>query len=524
MCSPQNTFLFYEETRPEKCGFRFAHAAPNPPVSRMAGYARRGACRVYCLFFNQANGADTAQDNLKGWHFTSARKPCIYNRMQGSILIFDEDRARLNELADHLRRDKHEVTTTPRALDFFNALERVKYDVAYVGSGEYDALELLRQVKHHRPTAEVIIAASYPSVDGAVEAVREGAFHYVSSLTPPEKIAFIVQKALEKRLITIEVAELREILRSVRGPKIIGESPAMQELKKTITRVATMDGTVLVRGETGTGKELVSRAIHEMSHRADKKFLAVNCGALTSELLSNELFGHEKGAFTGAGAVKKGLFEAADGGTILLDEIGDTPPVMQRQLLRVLQEKTIMRVGGTEEIPVNVRVIGATNRSLLDDVESGIFREDLYYRLNIFILRIPPLRDRRDDIPLFCRHFLDKFNAQFGKSVERLSEKTMRMIMSYPFPGNVRELENVMERATALCDGPQILPRHLPTRMMASARGMMKEDEKMLTLAAMEQRYISRVLESVNGNKTEAARILGINRSSLWRKLKADKN
>jgi DNA-binding NtrC family response regulator len=441
--------------------------------------------------------------------------------MQGVILLFDEDRNRLEKLAAQLRSDKHEVATTPRALDFFNALERVKYDVAYVGSGEYDALELLRQVKHYRPNAEVILAVSNPSVDGAVEAVREGAFHYVSPLTPPEKISFIVQKAMEKRLLSIEIEELRSILRSVRGPQIIGESPAMQELKKTIGRVATMDGTVLVRGETGTGKELVSRAIHEMSHRADKKFLAVNCGALTSELLSNELFGHEKGAFTGAGGVKKGLFEAADGGTILLDEIGDTPPVMQRQLLRVLQEKTIMRVGGTEEIPVNVRVIGATNRSLLDDVENGVFREDLYYRLNIFILRIPPLRKRRDDIPLFCRSFLDKFNEQFGKSVERVSEEVMRVFMSYPFPGNVRELENVMERATALCDGPQILRRHLPKRMFASARSYFEEDGGDLpTLAAMEQRYIRRVLETVGGNKTEAARILGINRSSLWRKLK----
>jgi transcriptional regulator with PAS, ATPase and Fis domain len=309
-------------------------------------------------------------------------------------------------------------------------------------------------------------------------------------------------------------------------PKLIGETSVMQELKETIDKVGALDCTVLLRGETGSGKELVAKLIHHASPRANNRFFAVNCASLSHELLSNELFGHEKEAFTGAQNTKKGIFEATDGGTILLDEIGDTPKAMQVQLLRVLQEKTIIRVGGSEEIPVDVRVIAATNQSLQSKLEDCSFREDLYYRLNAFTLRIPPLRERREDIPALCSYFLQKYNREFGKHVEQFNNDVMQCLMNHPFPGNVRELENVVERAVILCEGATVRKRHLPERFRTGRIPARSERSRtgFVTLSELETQYIQEVLEATHGNKSEAAKILGINRASLWRKLKRQEN
>jgi transcriptional regulator with PAS, ATPase and Fis domain len=284
--------------------------------------------------------------------------------------------------------------------------------------------------------------------------------------------------------------------------------------------VAALDCTVLILGETGTGKELVARTIHEASNRNRERFLAVNCGSFTPDLLSNELFGHEREAFTGASRGKQGVFEAASGGTIMLDEVGDTPPSMQVQLLRVLQEKTVTRVGGTTEIPVDVRVLAATNVSLKQRVKAGQFREDLYYRLNVFTVRIPPLRERADDVELLGSFFLNKYNRAFRKQVEGISEEVLGLLNAYHFPGNVRELENVIERAVIVCDGGLVLPRHLPERFRRLEAAASRTRTDFVSLAELERGYIRQVLEATGGNKSETAKILGINRASLWRKLK----
>ena len=293
-------------------------------------------------------------------------------------------------------------------------------------------------------------------------------------------------------------------------------------LKQTIEQIAPSDATVLILGETGTGKELVAKAIHHLSLRAEKRFLAINCGAFSEELLANELFGHEREAFTGARGVKKGLLEVATGGTVLLDEIGEMPASMQVKLLRVLQEKTLMRVGATSEIPVDIRVLAATNKDLKGEVERGAFRQDLYYRINVVTLQVPPLVERQDDIPLLCLHFLRKYAEAQGKAVDKIAPEVMQVLLHYEFPGNIRELENIMERAVTLCAGGVIEMQHLPLDFQQPHMFQVQRHQKreFHSLEENEKEYISWVVKQVNGNKTKAAEILGIDRVSLWRKLK----
>lgn len=394
----------------------------------------------------------------------------------------------------------------------------VMSDLRTEGKGE---LSLLRTVKTRMPEAVVIIITGSSSIERAVEAVRQGAFQYLARPYDMEELRTLLRKAKDKRLMQLELRELRSMFYQ-RGPKLIGKSPQIQEVKELIEVVAPLDCTVLLEGETGTGKELAAKLIHLMSPRADRKYLAVNCGTFQEELLRNELFGHEREAFTGADRLKKGVFEAVNGGTLFLDEIGETPMTTQVQLLRVLQEKSIIRVGGTESIDVDVRVLAATNRELLQEVENGDFRQDLYYRLNVFSLRMPPLRERADDIPLFCRHFVAKFAREYNKPVEGVSDEVLDILQAYSFPGNVRELENLLERAVVLCDGPVISRAQLPRELQQASRSPCQAPlaGELFSLAEMEQRYIGHVLQQVGGNKTRAAEILGIDRVSLWRKLK----
>jgi transcriptional regulator with PAS, ATPase and Fis domain len=294
----------------------------------------------------------------------------------------------------------------------------------------------------------------------------------------------------------------------------------MEVLKKSIAQVATADCNVLILGETGTGKELVARSIHQLSSRAEKRFMAINCGAFSEELLANELFGHEKEAFTGARGIRKGLFEAVQGGTILLDEIGDMPLLMQVKLLRVLQERALMRVGGTEEISVDLRILAATNKDLKREVEHGTFRQDLFYRLNVITLTVPRLAERKEDILLLGLHFLRKASEAYGKHVEAISDEAMEVLLSYEFPGNVRELENVMERSVTMASGKTVELEHLPVDLQQLANRVRRPRREFLTLEENEREYIGWVLDRMEGNKTKAAEILAIDRVSLWRKLK----
>lgn len=405
-----------------------------------------------------------------------------------------------------------------RALLEDREFDLVMTDLHTGGKGE---LSLLSEVKRAHPNTVVIIISDSEAVERAVEAMRRGAFDYITKPYTLDHVAVLVQKAKAKRLMRLELEELRELVRNRRGPQLIGKSEAMQELKRRIARVAPLDCTVLVTGETGTGKELVSQAIHSNSRRADQKFLAVNCGAFSEDLLCNELFGHEREAFTGAQRTSKGVFETLSGGTVLLDEIGEAPPSAQVQLLRVLQEKTVIRVGGVTEISVDVRVIAATNRSLEKEVTRGGFRQDLFYRLNVVTLRIPPLRERREDIPLFCHHFLTSAAERYQMAIPRLTDNALQTLLCYPYPGNVRELKNILERSMILADGPVINLKSLPARVREAGQCVLPDSiEAMPTLAALEEAHIRRVVELTGGNKAQAARVLGIDRASLWRKLK----
>jgi len=383
-------------------------------------------------------------------------------------------------------------------------------------------MQVLERVKQLYPDTEVIIITGYATVTSAVEAMQKGAFHYLAKPFQIAEVRALVRQALEKRRLRLEVADLKHQVRLQRGtPLIIGQSPQIAALKKTIQRIAPLDCTVLILGETGTGKELVAKSIHSLSPRAEHRFIAINCGAFTEELLANELFGHEKEAFTGARGVKRGFLEVAAGGTLFLDEIGEMPPTMQVKLLRVLQEKTFFRVGGTMEIPVNIRILAATNKDLRREVEQGHFRADLFYRLNVVSLEVPPLAARRDDIPLLCHHFLARFAQAHGKEQLRISKQAMDILMAYEYPGNVRELENILERAVVLAQGDVIEVAHLPTDLQKPQVQVWRRAKREFpTLEEQEKDYIAWVLQQVDGNRTRAAEILGIDRVSLWRKLK----
>ncbi|MGE4299683.1 MAG: sigma-54-dependent transcriptional regulator [Desulfovibrionaceae bacterium] len=442
------------------------------------------------------------------------------------ILIVEDDSQSLERLENVLSHEGYRITACAEVDAALEILEHEEFDLVMTdlrtdGKGE---LTILRRTKELYPNSVVIIITGSHSVERAVEAMKRGAYHYLGKPYQAEEVRVLVEKALEKRMLKLEVLALRSKVQGQgASPELIGKTPKMQELRRLIARVAPLDCTVLIRGETGTGKELVAKSIHRLSNRTDRRFLAVNCGGFTEELLSNELFGHEKEAFTGAQRTTKGILEAVDGGTLLLDEIGEMPFPTQVRLLRFMQERTFLRVGGTEELSVNVRVLAATNRSLREEVARGAFRQDLLYRLNVFTLRIPPLRERMDDMPLFCKYFIEKYGVAFERNVERVSDEVLDAFMGHSFPGNVRELENVIERAVALCEGHVVEMRHLPPRFhdlaannvcLGGTRGAM------VSLAEVEERHIRDVLHAVGGNRKRAALVLGIDRVSLWRKLK----
>jgi DNA-binding NtrC family response regulator len=440
------------------------------------------------------------------------------------ILIVDDEHIARENLEFVLHKEGYDTLAVDSGVRALEHLEKREFDLVMTDlrMQQVDGLQVMERTKELSPDTEVIVITGYATVSSAVEAMQKGAYHYLAKPYKIDEVRILVRKALEKRSLRQEVSELKRQVQSQKGvPLLIGKSPKIAALKKTIEQIAPTDCNVLILGETGTGKELVAKAIHHLSNRADKRFLAINCGAFSPELLANELFGHEKEAFTGARGVKKGLLEVAPGGTILLDEIGEMPTLMQVKLLRVIQEKTLIRVGGTTEIPVDIRILAATNKDLKREVEHGSFRQDLYFRLNVVTLQVPTLAERKDDIPLLCQGFLRKYAEAQGKTINAVTDEVMEILLSYEYPGNVRELENIIERAVTLSSGPIIDVTHLsPDLQQRQFQVQRRQKREFLTLEENERDYIAWVVKQVNGNKTRAAEILGIDRVSLWRKLK----
>jgi len=445
----------------------------------------------------------------------------------GRVLVVDDEEIARENLVHALIRAGYEAEHAADSRAALAELDRARYDLLLTDlrlgeQSELDGIGLLERARKLHPGLEVVVMTGYATVPGAVAAMNRGAFSYLAKPLNLDEVRALSAKAVESSRLRREVLDLRQRLKDRDAPPmLVGKSPAMAALLKTIGQVAPTASTVLLLGETGTGKELVARAIHHASQRADKRFLGVNCGAFSEELLASELFGHEKGSYTGASERKAGLFEAAHGGTLFLDEVGEMTPSMQVRLLRVLQERKILRVGGTTDIPVDVRVIAATNKDLAVEAETGAFRLDLYYRLNVITLRLPALAERREDIPLLARHFLLKYSELLGREVRELSPDVLDILASYPFPGNIRELENLMERAVVLAEGDIVEARHLPPDLQIdSPRLRSSRHGAMPTLEENERQHILWVLEHTGNNKSRAAEILGIDRASLWRKLK----
>lgn len=382
-----------------------------------------------------------------------------------------------------------------------------------------DGMDVLKAIRKSRPDISVIMITAYATIDTAVEAMREGAEDYIAKPFNLDEIRLIVKKVLERKAIVDDNRLLRSQLRKKYSyENVVGNSEAMIDVYKTIDRVKDSKATVLILGETGTGKELVARAIHYNSIRSEKPFLPVNCAALTESLLESELFGYVKGAFTGAVRDKRGVFEVADGGTVFLDEIGDISLRLQQVLLRVLENGEIQPVGATTRKKVDVRVVAATNSNLEEMMKKGSFRPDLYYRLNVIVLKLPSLRKRKEDIAALAGHFLRKYCADNNKAITGISKDALHLLERYDWPGNVRELENVIERATLLETANEITPGSLPENLrVVNDIESMTLDEDMQTLEEMGRAHIIKVLEKVNGNKVKASEILGINRTTLWR-------
>jgi two-component system response regulator PilR (NtrC family) len=450
--------------------------------------------------------------------------------LTGDILIVDDERSMREFLAIFLRRAGHRVEASVGGQEALAALRNREFDVVITDlrMPEVGGLEILAESKKQAPDTQVIVVTAFATAETAIAAMKAGAYDYLTKPFKVEEVGLVVDRALERRVLHRENVVLRdEIKGRYKLDRLIGKSPPMQRMFEMLRKIAPARTSVLLIGESGTGKELVARALHELSPRADKPFVAVNCGAIPETLLESELFGHVRGSFTGANADKQGLFEAAHGGTLLLDEVAELPVPMQVKLLRVLQERRVKPVGGVSEREVDVRIVAATNRDLETEVEKGTFRQDLYYRLNVIQLRLPPLRERREDIPLLVDHFVRKFSAEHARKVTGTDPDAMQALMTYHFPGNVRELENLIERAVTLAPMDRVSLDALPT--LRGLAGNVSVPPIGATPAALpeqgldlervvedfERSIIIKALERTGGNRTEAARLLGVTFRSL---------
>jgi DNA-binding NtrC family response regulator len=439
------------------------------------------------------------------------------------ILVVDDEEVMCESLAAWLREDGYLVDTAKSGREAVEKARARDYAIYFVDlkmPGGMDGIETMMQIRRLHPDASIIIITAYATVDTAITAMKEGAQEYIVKPCNPEEISLLVNRIIRVKNLQRENTILRKKLaRQYSFHDVISKSARMQAVLSLAQEIANLRSTVLIQGESGTGKEMVARAIHFSGDRASNPFVAVSCAALAETLLESELFGHEKGAFTGANERKPGKFELADGGTILLDEIGDISPKLQVDLLRVLQERCFYRVGGNQEVRVDCRVIAATHVNLQQAVAEGKFRDDLYYRLNVIEIRIPPLRDRREDIPLLARHFMERLSHELGKEIDELSEDALRILMDYNWPGNVRELENTIERAMVTCRG-RTLGEESFSFLRESAPPKSWEVPAGITLAEMEKHVITVTLQRTQGNIKEAASVLGIDRSTLYDKIK----
>jgi two-component system response regulator AtoC len=446
---------------------------------------------------------------------------------EGEILVVDDD-ARMRDLVTKvLAREGYSVRPFGRGQGVLQALEDgpAELVISDIRMPEMDGLTLLQEVKRRAPETSVLLMTAFGRIDTAVQAIKAGADDYLTKPFKMDELIVVVRRAMQDRRLRVEVRALREeVTTRYNFANILGKSKPMQDLFALIQKVAGSRSTVLVQGRSGTGKELVAKAIHYNSPRRDRPLVSINCSAIPKDLLESELFGHVKGAFTGAIAHKRGLFEESTGGSLFLDEIGELSIELQVKLLRVIQEHEIRRVGDTRTISVDVRLIAATNRDLVQAIKEGVFREDLYYRLNVIPIILPDLKDRADDIPLLATHFLSKYGREADPPLEKISKEALRLLLAYDWPGNVRELENVIERAVILGRGPQILPEDLPAHLhtpqahvpYASKLGSGPRP----TLEDLERDYIATVLRETRWHQLRAAHILGIDRRTLYRKIR----
>jgi DNA-binding NtrC family response regulator len=446
------------------------------------------------------------------------------DKLCGRILVVDDDTAMCQLLADVLTAEGHSVravTTGEEALALLS--DEVDLLIIDLNLKEMKGLELMHRVKQQKPEISVVIITAFGTVESAIEAMKMGAYDYISKPFKTDELTIVVHKALQEGTLRREVARLRKAVgQDYQFGNIIGKSKPMQVIFGLIQRVSNTASNILITGESGTGKELVAKAIHYNSLRKDRPFIPVNCAAIPETLLESELFGHVKGAFTDAKGDKAGLFEEAAGGTLFLDEISELPMNLQAKLLRVLQDKEVRRIGAGKSVKVDVRVIAASNLDLSEEVKQRKFRQDLFYRLNVLQIQVPPLRERKDDILPLAYHFLKKFQQEISKPIKGFNESVLALFLDYSWPGNVRELENAVERAMILAQGDQIILSDLPSTLTSSREDystLEKALDRQLSLEELEQEYIARILEQTGGNKYKAAQILGIDRKTLYRKI-----
>lgn len=446
--------------------------------------------------------------------------------MQGRVLIVDDERGMCEMLAADLELRGLEAVWTISPQDAFEKLKADDYHVVLTDlkMPGMSGTELCERIVANRPDVPVVVMTAFGSLETAVDAMRAGAYDFVTKPVETDMLALTIQRAVRHHDLQEKVKVLSEEVEHLkRFDQILGTSLPMHKLYDQLVRIADSEASVLIMGESGTGKELVARAIHEKSRRREKPFVAINCAALPDTLLESELFGHAKGAFTDARGTRKGLFLEAEGGTLLLDEIGDFPMTTQAKLLRALEEQRLRPVGGDQEIPFDVRILSATNRDLETAVEEGRFREDLYFRINVIQVEVPPLRARGSDVLLLAQYFVELFAARAAKKVTGLSNKVAEKLMAYAWPGNVRELRNVVERAVALTRYESLAVDDLPEKIRDYRSSQVliggSDPTDLISLEDVERRYILHVLQAVGGNKTLAARVLGLDRKTLYRKL-----
>ena len=439
-----------------------------------------------------------------------------------SVLIVDDETVTVKALSRILSAKGYDVTSTTKGKKALGLIQSRVFGIILTDLviDTVGGLDILAAAKEKSKDTEVILLTGHGSVETAIQATKKGAFHYLQKPIRPDEVRHIVSRAAEKVHLTARIKALEEDS-GLMFPTIIGNSAKITDIKKLIQRIQDTDSNVLITGESGTGKELVARAIHDTSPRKDGPFVAFNCASFTEELIANELFGHEKDAFTGATRSKAGLIESAHQGTVFLDEVGDMPLSMQAKLLRVIQEREVIRVGGTTPLPVDIRIIAATNKDLKKLSTGGYFRQDLFFRLNVIPIHLPNLSERREDIPVLGTYFLKRFVEKCGKQISGFSDEAIGMLTSYDYPGNIRELENIVEHSVSMAQGDMIQVENLPGDLTEyDLYTFHTKDEALKSLEEMEKEYIQYVLDRVKHNKTEAAKILSIDRASLYRKLK----